>query len=393
MSERQLVKRVNEAKFKFQVPMSDPATQLKSALDTLKTTLRNRISDYEDKIARGDYSKRPRRELTLDREAMGLKAQAERVKQQWQQGLNRDRYRQRTTWEKTMDSVVKWRRGFILSGPVTLAKLTSAAVARAIITPAEEAVGSLIGKAIPSVSEKAPREGGGFNGRAEIKALTEGLTTGMKDAWKTLTTGKSDLDAQYGKNPGLPQSFMDIFGNIHGALKAPVKRAEFARALEKRLNFYENNGIDPTDEFIETRAGVEAYQDAQRAIFMQKNILNDAYKQALSRFDQANKATGKPTMASKAAGTAARVLLPIVKVPTNIVAETMQYAIGSITGSVRMAKAFHDGIEKLSPEDADLIMRHLKKGSLGAAAMLAGYLAPDMLGGFYQQGEKRKKRT
>lgn len=390
-AERQLVKRVNEAKFKFQVPMSDPSTQLKSALDTLKTTLRNRIADYEDKIARGDYSRAPRRELVLDNEAMRLKAEAERVKQKWQQGLNRDRYKQRTPWEKTMDAVVKWRRGFILSGPVTLAKLTSAALARAIITPAEEAAGSLIGKIIPSVSEKAPREGGGFNVRAEAKAIAEGLTTGMKDAWKTLTTGKSDLDVTYGKNPGLPQSFMDIFGNIHGALKAPVKRAEFARALEKRLSFYASKGVDITDEFVQTKAGVEAYQDAQRSIFMQKNIINDAYKRALSRFDQVNKATGKPSMAGKAAGTTARVLLPIVKVPTNIVAETMQYAIGSITGSARLAKAFHDGISKLSPEDADLIMRHLKKGSLGGAVMLAGYLAPQMLGGFYQQGERRKK--
>ena len=36
-------------------------------------------------------------------------------------------------------------------------------------------------------------------------------------------------------------------------------------------------------------------------------------------------------------------------------------------------------------------MRHLKKGSLGAAAVLTGFFAPKLFGGFYQQGEKRRK--
>lgn len=456
--ERELLKKVNDAKNKFRVPMTDAATQLKSALDTVKTRLKNEITDLEtqisrkqktikekapvpsdaasdalkqrrdelkaeykalfddpeaayqkalqeyknrttkrtaelqDKIARGDFRMVPKRELKLDNEAMRLKAENERVKQKYLQGLNRDRLKQRTPWEKTMDAVVKWRRGFILSGPVTLAKLTSAALARAIITPIEEGVGAGIGKVFPRLSERAPREGGGLNLRAEVKSITEGITTGMRDAWETLRTGKSSLELNFGKDKGLPQSFIDIFGNVHGALKAPVKRAEFARSFEKRMTAYAKQGVDVTDEFVQARIGVEAFQDAQKAIFMQKNMVNDAYKRLLSRFDQADKKTGHPSMAGKVAGTTARTLMPIVKVPMNIVAETMQYAIGSITGSARLAKAYHDGIASLPPEEADLIMRHLKKGSLGAAVMLLGFLNPKVLGGFYQQGQKRDKK-
>jgi hypothetical protein len=388
-AERQLIKAVNDAKFKFQVPIDDPNTQLKSALDTLKTTLRNRTKDLQDKLDREDFAPKERRELKLDNEAMRLKSENERVKQNFQQALNRDRLKNRPAWQKTMDTLVKWRRGFLLSGPVTLAKLTTAAIARGILTPAEEAVGAGLTKVFPGLSERAPRQGGGFNTRAEVKAITEGFTSGMRDAWDTLRTGKSSLELTHGKDPGIPQSFIDIFGNVHGALKAPVKRAEFARSFEKRANAYAAQGVDVTDPFVQQRIGIEAYQDAQRAIFMQKNMLNDAYKRALSRLDQADKKTGKPTVAGKVAGTAARVLLPIVKVPTNIVAETMEYAIGTLTGSARLAKAYHDGIKELPLDQGDLIMRQLKKGSLGAGIILLGYFNPKLFGGFYQQGVKR----
>lgn len=389
--ERQLIKKVNDAKFAFQVPMTDPATQLKSALDTYKTNLKNRAADYQDRIDRGDYSRLPRRELKLDETAMRLKAENERVKQRFQQGLNRDRLAKRSAWEKSMDTLVKWRRGFILSGPVTLAKLTTAAMARAIITPIEEGVGAGIGAAFPKLAERASRESG-FNLKAETKAITEGITTGMKDAWSVLRTGKGTLDLVHGKDPGLPQSFIDIFGNIHGALKAPIKRAEFSRAFQKRADFYAKQGVDITDPFVQTRIGLESYQDANRAIFMQKNIINDAYKRALGSLDQPAKGQTSPSIAKKITGTTARVLMPIVKVPLNIVGETMQYAIGSVTGSARLAKAYRAGIEQLKPEEADLIMRQLKKGSLGGAVMLLGFLNPKVLGGFYQQGDKRDKK-
>lgn len=453
--ERELIKKVNDAKNRFKVPMTDAATQLKSALDTVKTRLRNqitdlerqisarqktvkekapvptdaqaealkskrdavkadydklfndpeeayrqalkeyknrtqkRIADYEDRIARGDYSKKSKNELVLDREAMKLKADAERVKKQYQEGLLRDRLKQRTPWEKTMDTIAKWRRGFILSGPVTLAKLTAAAVARMITTPLEEGVGAGLSKIpfIKEVSAKAPREGGA-NLKAEVRAITKGLSEGAKDAWQTLTTGHSELERLYGKRLSAPQSFIDIFGNIHGALKSTTKRAEWERSMEKRGEYYARQGVDITDPVIQSRIGIEAYQDAEKSIFMQRNWLADKVNGFIkARVDK----TGHAPAGQKAFETAGRVLFPIVRVPTNIVSETMQYAFGLATGNVKLAKAFSKGIETLKLEEADLIMRHLKKGSLGAAVMLTGYFLPDVFGGYYQQGEKRKK--
>ncbi len=106
--------------------------------------------------------------------------------------------------------------------------------------------------------------------------------------------------------------------------------------------------------------------------------------------EEKDKITGKTPPTAKAAATAMRVVLPIVKVPSNIVAETLEYATGLATGSVKTAQAIRAGVQNLKPEEADMIMRQLKKGSLGSAVMLFGYFAPYLFGGFYQPGEKRQ---
>lgn len=141
---------------------------------------------------------------------------------------------------------------------------------------------------------------------------------------------------------------------------------------------------------VTTRLMVEAYKDANRAIFLQDNRVVSAYRRGMRALEEKDKKTGRVPVGSKILSTAVKTALPIVRVPTNIVAETMQYAFGSVTGSARLALAMRRGVENLQPEEADLIMRELKKGSLGAAVMLWGFFNPQAVGGYYQQGEKRK---
>src|SRR4029077_10223600 len=145
-AERELIKRVNKAKFEFQIPVKDPATQLQSALDTMKKTLRTRIADYERRLKEGDFAPRVRRELKLDTTAVRLKAEAQKAKEAFQKGLVADRLKNRNFYEKVRDAFVKWRQLEVLSGPRTLAKLVAAAASRTALTPVEEAAGGLISK-------------------------------------------------------------------------------------------------------------------------------------------------------------------------------------------------------------------------------------------------------
>ena len=79
---------MNEAKRKFQIPISDPETQLKSSLDTLKKGLQTRIKNYEERISKGDYQKTPKRSITLDKPALELKDKAEKPRNTAREGIN-----------------------------------------------------------------------------------------------------------------------------------------------------------------------------------------------------------------------------------------------------------------------------------------------------------------
>lgn len=361
-----------------------------SALKALKTRLANRTAELQEKLANKDFTTKKKTPVPLDAEATRLQAANEKAKLDFRRGLVQDRLANRSKFEKAADVFTKWRRGALLSGPVTLFKLTSAAAERAFITPIEEAVGYGISKVIPSVASKAAREGG-FSVEAEAKAFTSLFTTGMKDAYQTLRKGASDLEVLYGKPKMEPESWMDLPGRIHAVLKAPVKRNEFTRSFQKRSEAAIRQGLDVSDPLVQTRLAVDAYADANKAIFLQKNWLADRIKRFTNSLEEKNKTTGKTPIAGKIGATLSRTALPIVRVPINIVAETMQYAVGSVTGSARLARAIHNGMENLHPEEADMIMRSLKKGSLGAAMLALGYAAPNIIGGYYQPGKKPGK--
>lgn len=375
--------------------LRDAATPTKTpeeiALAALKARLKKRAAELREKLAAGDFGRRVPRATPLDAEALRLKAQVEDVKLSFDRAAMAKRLLARTSVEKSQDTLVKWRRAFLLSSPITLAKLTSAAVERMAFTPAEELVGSALGMlpGVSRVARRAPREGG-ISVAAEAKAVAGALSKGMRDAGLTLTTGHSELDSLFGKRDVMPRELIDFIGSMHGALKAPVKRAEFERSLQKRIEFNIANGIDVTEPVVQVRLMTAAYKDAQRTIFMQDNAVVGFYKRGLSALEEKNKATGEVPFARKAAASTLKVLLPIIKVPTNIVAETLQYAVGSVTGSARLGKALYDGVENLHQDEADLIMRSLKKGSLGTALMLVGYFLAGSLGGYYQPNDKSR---
>jgi hypothetical protein len=135
----------------------------------------------------------------------------------------------------------------------------------------------------------------------------------------------------------------------------------------------------------------EAWVASNRAIFMQDNGIVNAFRSATKSLEAKQKATGKPSPALQAISTAIQAELPIVKVPSNVVAEIIDGMTGSVTGPARAALAYMSGRVKTMPAaEADAILRSIKKGSIGAAFLALGYYESKNLGGYYQQGEKRK---
>jgi len=187
----------------------------------------------------------------------------------------------------------------------------------------------------------------------------------------------------------MPRELKDYIANIHSALKEPARQNEFYRSFDKRMDAAAKSGLDITDPIVQSKIGLDAYKDANRQIFTEKNMLADAFNRAVARFGEADKATGKPTLTGKVAQTAARFELPIVRIPLNIVKRAFEYSFGTAIGSVRLARALSSGLDNLRPEEADVIIRNLKRGSLGLAVMAIGFFNPENVGGYYQKGHKR----
>jgi hypothetical protein len=359
-----------------------------------KTTLQNKIKTLQKQLDTGDFTKPTRRQTILDRQAEDLKAQAEKIKSQVDDAIYKQKMAARTPIEKGAAMFQKWRRAVLLSSVTTLGKLQTAAMLRFGTTPIEELVGGVLSRfpGISEISAKAPREGGGLQLSAEAKAFGQFFEKATaQDIREALRTGKTSLDYLYGKKSTLPPEALDFFGHVHGALKVLPKRAEFFRSLEKRAQWALDNHLDIQDPKVQATMAADAYIDANAAIFMQDNFINTGFRMLMNYFHSQG-------LSGRATEFMIHTVLPIVKVPTNIVAETGTYAFGSVTGSIEALSTLikTDGLKNLTMHQADNIMRSLKKGSIGLAVLAMGYYAGKSSGfiqstGFYQPEDEKKR--
>lgn len=390
-AEKKLIQAVNRAKVKFQVPITDPATQLKSALDTRKSQLETQIKDYTDRLANNEFTRPPRRELKLDRRAAELTVERNRIKQKFDDAERNAMLKNRPTYQKVLDFFTKFlRREFVLSSPVSIGKLTMAALHGLTLEPIKEAVGAGVAKALPGFASRLKTEAPS-SVKIEAKALASAFTNTARDAAQTIRTSKSDLEMRYGGRKAVPEEMVSYFGRLHAALKTPLKRAAFERIYAKLAEQELRAGNDARDVLVDMRIGNLAMKEANRMLYLEDNKLVSAYQRFLSAFEQKDPATGKPSPTGTIAAGALRWMLPIVRIPTNLIARTIQSAVGLEAGIGKLAYAYAKGIQELPQEHADLIMRQLKGGSIGTAFLLYGYFNAAQFGGFYQPGEKRKE--
>lgn len=383
-----------EALRRLAKPDPTPAEVAARDLAHLKTHLLNRISEGKARLANDDVGPRTRtpKEIKLDDDTRRLQAENERVKKQINNRFSDRELLARPTWVKALDLGARFVRGAVLSSPVTFAKLMAATVQQGLIHPLDEMAGSIIKHAVPKVAAKAQIEGSGFSARQTARSIASGIVDGWKDAKDTLSKSKgnqSDLDATYGKG-GHAAGALEFFGLLHGAEKSFLKRGMFTYAMEKQVKYAMDHGLDYKDPAVQMRMGVEAYKYANRKIFQEENWVSDMMKRGMGRLTEKDPVTGRQSEIQMLAHSGIRTALPVAKVGTNIVLQTFDRAFGSVRGGLELAGAYRRGIESLKPEEADMIMRHLKQGSVGGAIALAGFFLPQVFGGQYQQGEKRK---
>jgi hypothetical protein len=359
----------------------------KLAIQSYLSRISKQIVDYRRRIAEKDYAPRARKEPMSNPELDAARLERARVKSEFEEDRILDRWQNRSKWQKAADLTVGWKRAAVLSYITTAAKLSSAAAEIAAFMPAELATEKLLG-ALPGFKEIAklsPTEGGGSISK-DVANFSKGLWAGLKEV-KDIALKQKDsrltlLQREYGgEAPSkIPKGVLGIPGKIHEAIKNPIKVAIYEKAYGRYLDYLQKTtGVSYLNEALQQKASMEAFKHANKRLFMEDNAVVKIYNSFVSQLKQ-SKVAG-----IRAAGYAAEELIPIVKIPTNIVKQMFEYQFGSGIATARMIKAISKGLENITPEEADSIMLQAKRGSIGLFMMALGAALPQAVGGFYRK--------
>lgn len=371
-------------------------------LNQFKARTQARILELQDKLDKGDFAPAARRSaVALDERGLKLKAELERLKQDFAIGRELAKEEAKPALQKGLTKAADLARASALSGYHTLAKLATYSLAKFAEVPATEAMGALL-RRLPGMEEISARANleAGREASGLAKFYTKAATRGARDAWETLLTGKSDLKAEVGnaRETSRPVHWYDYFGISHAAEKAPLFRGAFELALEKNTAHAIANGMDVTDGSVQAALRKEAGDYAQRAILQENNMFSDWLNSLTSRMEAVNPKTKQVDVNKAVLSAFIKTFLTkgIVKTPANYIMQTLERTpLGLARGTAGAVIAHARGIETLSPAEANTITRLQKAGLVGSAMFVWGAIDATkkeedrIFGGYYQPGDKR----
>lgn len=346
-----------------------------------------RTAELERQLAEGDFTKKTiTREKIMTPEMEAADREVKRLQREVQKAITEIEYRDRTPTQKALDFLTSFKRFSILSSPKSLFKLTAASSEVALARGFTEGTGMILKRFVPVIdrlSKYAPIEGGGNTRVAEdVQAYWRGLTAGMKEFKKIVRGDGSYLDVKFGKGMDVPQNWLGFFGRLHEAVKNPTRLANYEAGFNRYMKWAETQpDINPRDPSIINQAELAAFEFANRSIFKEDNYIIQQYNRLIA--ESKRRGAG-----GKAVAFALEQTLPIVKIPTNIIKQTFEYAFGSVYGTAKLVNAVSKGLETLPQRDAEVIMRQLKNGSAGLTFLAIGALFEEQIGGIYIKGEE-----
>lgn len=377
---------------------SKPLTKESQQLQQLKK--QGKLTSTLEDVKQGEIPpKRAPVPSIVDPEAIRLRGQNERIKNQINREIKGLERQNRGKLETMIDFVSEAKRAAILSGYHVLGKLTGAGVEQsAVFTPLRKTIQTGLGKlhnifpdspiaqGLHKIAENAPTEG-----QYSVQSLAENYkqfwqkATG-EEILKTLKTGKGDLDLIHGKDPTEPPKWSDFIQSVHAAIKVLPKRAEYYSSVQSASEWAIRKGLDLQKPEVQQLIHQTAYDNALRNIFMNKNAATKAYNGGLAIL--ANQGIGGRTLANLL-----RVDMPVVAVPTNIANDVSSYAAGSL--KALWTAGYHGKFnpDNLTPQQSDHVMRSLGKQAVGAIGMVVAAQLYGAFGGFYHKGDKSKSNV
>jgi hypothetical protein len=348
------------------------------------TRLKNTIGKIEEKIKNGDYSKEERKPpVPLTPEMHQIQAKINAAKDKIDLERAKLDYAAKPGWQKAVDWIPRLNRFNILTSPKIIGKLIAAGAWQLSVTPLRKSIQTGLGKTVlKSVAEKAPTEG-----RLSVKQLAENYNQLMKKAFykdipNTFKEGKSEIygfGTERKSIPTEPTHFTDYVNNSHAVAKLLPFRSEYYASRQAATEYAIRQGWDLNDLATENTIHTLALDNAERNIFKSPNAVSKKYQGMIDNL----KTTG--TIGYMAA-TALDVIFPVKTIPLNIMKDLSSYVGGGAAAYGRVKKV--GGVEHLSAEDADYVMRNAGKNIVGAIGIAAAYgLASSAFGGLYHKGD------
>ncbi len=350
----------------------------------------------------------------------------------------------KNTFMKTLDIFDKWSTRMLFFGTYAYQlKLAATAASSIIHKPIEDIVGGLIyNSTLKNIAKNAPIEGNTKSSAVNLKDYYAELL--RVDKWgkgilQLASKGETSLDQQNNKYGHINFSLKfkgKTAGEIvrqtigadhiplidllttdpHAMIKEPIKRATYKAAFNTYMDWVETNmGAEAVNDPLIIEVGKNvAFLKAKSEIFMGNaqtesggienqgfidslngkisQLRNEAIKNAQSTYsNEKSKANADYAKASLA-----KFFVPIVKVPTNIIARAIKGNPVVLLRNIFKAIQINNDIEKgsaITNEHADAIIRDLKKGTVTSMYWFAGaLLANSIVGGFWNPFYPDKKR-
>ena len=378
--------------------ISERLESSKEKLTSAEAKQRAQIKRYETlgkklkaKMEAGDVTREQRAASEMSPEVQRARAEYQKTKQEFDRKVYEAEQAKRTPTQKGLDLGAKIVRAGVLSRVGIIAKLTALVGERAFITPVRQAIKYAAGKALPSVARAARFEGiDSFGGlvRSEAKAFTALWTQGLPGALDILRGEQAPIEQVLGLE-NLPKDVLDYPTQLHKALHFPIQISDYVRRLSLINERDLRAGINMSEPLNQLRNMQEAWEYSKRSVYLQDNKLVSGYQQMLKTWESTSK-TGEFSPLAKTLAYGAKLENPIVKVPVNVATELTEHVAGLLDPAARFLFKQADGFKNLKAAEADMLMRHIANGSLGAFLGLYGWLKYKEIGGFYQEGDKRK---
>lgn len=416
--------------------MAQPDVQAKQ-IEELNNKIQKQIDDKKEKLDANDFEPEEKtKDIYKNPTTIKLQGELHQLNKQFQARKNAFEYYNKPFISKLLMSGAQLKRSFVLSHVTTLAKLGAALTENIAITPIREGLGAVfygVNKGIDLAMQKTLDIQNPIYHNLILKAGREGVPSWVAEgaAWKALgkggrawqdfiseiKNGYSEIGLMYGKDvfPDAPKEYKDFWyktnkflsypGRTHAAIKSIPKRSEFERSYVLRKESAQRNGVNVDDPVIQADLASQAYDDATASILMKDNKFSQAWSNLIKKGWQSD------NLVAQGFSFIGTELMPIVKVPSNLVLEAGRYTLGGHGAAIRIALGViadglnngiekaggkrsqflaNRGLEKLTPKQADAILSNLKKGGLSLALNILALAIPGAIkvSPFYHKGIK-----